>query len=246
VPVSIVVPVLDEATIVRGFLEHLRATAAGAQIIIVDGGSKDGTMQICQGLADRTLQTTPGRARQMNVGAQIAQGDILWFLHADSRISANSLAAIERSLSDPRTVGGCFQLQIVPSRWIYRVRDVIGDFCVGLFRIGLGDRGLFCRKQCFSAIGGYPDQPLLEDADFYCKLRGLGRVQLLAIKIQSSARRYEALGPIRTSLFYSFIMILYCAGVPMSLLERLVAWFSVRDGATNVYRLTPEVAQHCR
>ena len=243
--VSIVVPVLDEATIVRGFLEHLRATAPGAEIIVVDGGSKDGTMAICQGLADRILQTTPGRARQMNAGAEIAQGVILWFLHADSRISANSLAAIERSLSDLRTAGGCFRLQIVPSRWIYRVRDVIGDVCVGLFRIGLGDRGLFCRKQCFSVIGGYPDQPLLEDADFYCKLRGLGRVQLLAIKIQTSARRYEALGPIRTSLFYSFVMILYCARVPMSLLERLIAWFSARDGATNVHRLTPEVAQHC-
>jgi rSAM/selenodomain-associated transferase 2 len=227
---SIIVPVLNEAPFIRDFLAHLRATAPGAEIIVVDGGSTDGTLRRCSGLANSVIQSVPGRARQMNAGAQIAHGKILWFLHADSRISANSPAAIEDALSDPRVAGGCFRLQIVPARWVYRVRDAVGNLCVNLFRIGLGDRGLFCRLEDFVAVGGYPDQPLLEDADFYCKLRETGRVRQIPITIQTSARRYEALGPVRTSLFYLLIMTLYLAGTKRSILEKMVSWFASRHG----------------
>ncbi len=226
--VSIIVPVLNEAAIIREFLEHLRAAAPGAEIIVVDGGSEDRTFELCRSLADHIIESVPGRARQMNAGAQIARGEILWFLHADSRIAENSLAAIEDALSDPSVVGGCFRLQIVPRRWIYRVRDAVGDLCVNLFHIALGDRGLFCRRENFVAVGGYPNQPLLEDADFYRKLRALGRVRQIPVKTQTSARRYEALGPLRTSLFYLLIMTLYSVHMPMSILERMVGWFASR------------------
>lgn len=234
--VSIVIPVLNEAAIIRGFLEHLRQLAPTAEIIVVDGGSSDDTLPLCRDVADHVLQTVCGRARQMNAGAKIAHGDILWFLHADSRIAPNSVAAIENSLNDPSVAGGCFRLQIVPSRWVYRVRDALGDLCVDLFRIGLGDRGLFCRKKYFIAMGGYPSQPLLEDADFYCSLRKFGRVQQLPVNIQTSARRYEALGPLRTSLFYLLIMLLYCMNTRMSVLEKMVQWFSTREAIANARR----------
>ena len=244
VAVSIIVPVLNEAAIIGGFLEHLRASVGAVEIIVVDGGSKDGTCELCQGRADRVVQSTRGRARQMNAGAQVAGGEILWFVHADSRISAGSIEMIETTLSNRSIVGGCFRLEIVPPRWVYRVRDLIGNLCVDLFRVGLGDRGLFCRKEHFFEIGGYPDQKLLEDAEFYCKLRALGRVQLLSLKIQTNARRYEALGPIRTSFFYACIMTLYCAHVPIPVLEKMVARFSHRHGAGITRRLAAKVA-HC-
>ena len=226
VNISIIVPVLNEAAIIRGFLQHLRTTAADAEIIVVDGGSNDGTVELCRGLADHIVESARGRARQMNTGAQVAHGKILWFLHSDSRIATNSLKAIEDVLADSRIVGGCFRLRIVPARWVYRVRDVIGDLCVNLFRIALGDRGLFCRGETFFALGGYPGQPLLEDAEFYCKLCAVGRVRQLPIRIQTSARRYEALGPVRTSLFYLLIMTLYLARTKMSVLEKMVGWFA--------------------
>jgi rSAM/selenodomain-associated transferase 2 len=231
--VSIVVPVLDEAPIIRAFLEHLRAVAPAAEIIVVDGGSTDGTLALCHGLADQVMQTTRGRARQMNAGAQIAHGEVFWFVHADSRIAANSLAHIESTLRDAATVGGCFRLEIVPRRWIYRIRDALGDGCVDMFKIALGDRGFFCHRESFFAAGQYPDQPLLEDADFYCQLRRLGRVERLSAKIQTSARRYEALGPIRTSLFYLLVMTLYFLGARMSFLEKLVRWFSVKQARNH-------------
>ena len=228
VNISIIVPVLNEAAIIRGFLQHLRAVAPDAEIIVVDGGSMDGTVELCRGLADRIVESARGRARQMNAGAQVAHGKILWFLHADSLIATNSLKAIEDVLADSRIAGGCFRLQIVPARWIYRVRDATGDVCVNLFRIALGDRGLFCRREHFFAISGYPDQPLLEDADFYRKLRAVGRVRQVPIRIQTSARRYEALGPTRTILFYLLIMTLYLVRTKMSILEKMVRWFSSR------------------
>lgn len=227
--VSIVVPVLNEAPRIRAFLKGLRLAAPDAEIIVVDGGSSDGTVQFCRGWADQVLQTPPGRARQMNAGAQIARGDILWFVHADSGVSVHSFLALQDCLRDPRIAGGCFRLQIVPSRWIYRVRDAIGNVCVDLFRVGLGDRGLFCRRENFFAVDGFPDQPLLEDAAFYRRLGKIGRVKQVSVTLQTSARRYEALGPIRTSLFYALIMILYLARIRLSTLEAMMRWYSSRQ-----------------
>jgi rSAM/selenodomain-associated transferase 2 len=244
VKISIIVPVLNEAAIIRAFLQHLRAVAPDAEIIVVDGGSKDGTVELCRGLADHIVESARGRARQMNAGAQVAHGKILWFLHADSLIATNSLKAIEDVLADSRIAGGCFRLRIVPARWVYRVRDVIGDLCVNLFRIALGDRGLFCRRENFLALGGYPDQPLLEDADFYRKLRAVGRVRQIPIRIQTSARRYEALGPTRTILFYLLIMTLYLAQTKMSILEKMVHWFGSRKTRDRTGTAMPQRAPH--
>lgn len=139
-------------------------------------------------------------------------------------------------------------MQIVPRRWIYQIRDALGNCCVEVFRIALGDRGLFCRKGTFFAVGGYPHQPLLEDAAFYRKLRWLGRVRQLPLRIQTSARRYEALGPIRTSLFYMLIMTLYFARVRLSILELMVNWFAGKKPTDHIFfgmpiRARPTIAE---
>jgi rSAM/selenodomain-associated transferase 2 len=233
VRVSIIVPVLNEAEIIGEFLEKVRLAAPASEIIVVDGGSSDATLAVARPLADQTIAGPHGRARQMNTGALRAHGQILWFLHADSTISATCLAAIDEALSESAVAGGCFRLEIDSPRRVYRVRDAIGNLCVDLFQIALGDRGLFCRKENFLAIGGYPNKALLEDADFYCKLRRSGRVRQVPVTIQTSARRYEALGPIRTSLFYLLIMILYFARVKRSILERMVDAFMVSKATVH-------------
>ena len=151
VPVSIIVPVLNEAPIIARFLHHLRAIAPRAEIIVVDGGSNDGTADFCSHIADYVITAPLGRAKQMNAGAKIATGDIFWFVHADSRIGRDSTAAIETALSDPRVAGGCFRLEIIPTRWIYRIRDAIGNLCVEWFGVALGDRGFFAGAMLFFA-----------------------------------------------------------------------------------------------
>ncbi len=226
--ISIIVPVLNEAPTIVGFVRHLRELAPTAEIIVVDGGSTDGTVESVRHIVDYVGNAPIGRAKQMNAGTKIAKGEVFWFVHADSRIARDSLAAIDAALGDPRVVGGCFRLEIIPTRWIYRIRDATGNFCVGRFAVALGDRGFFCRRDVFYQIGGYPEIPLLEDAEFYQKLKRCGRVRQLREKIQTSARRYEALGPFTTVFFYGFIMTLYVMRVSLPTLEKMVRAYVVR------------------
>jgi rSAM/selenodomain-associated transferase 2 len=222
VRISIIVPVLNEAPILRDFLARIRALAPSGEIIVVDGGSKDESLALARDLADQSVPSSPGRATQMNTGAALARGDVLWFVHADSVIAPDSMRAIEEVLSSRNVVGGCFRLRIDSPRWVYRVRDGIGNLLVGLFGFALGDRGIFCRREFFAKIGGYPEVAFLEDAAFYRKLKKEGRVVQLKARIRTSARRYEELGPVLTMFFYALIMLLYVMRIPLPILERIV------------------------
>lgn len=219
--VSIVIPVRNEAALVREFLLHVRERAPGAELIVVDGASSDGSADLARGPADRVLLSAPGRARQMNAGAAAASGKALWFLHADSRLPEAPLDAIRAALRDPALVGGCFRLKIPRPEWIYRVSDTLGNLGVDVFRIALGDHGIFCRREAFHAAGGYPELPLMEDAEFYRLLQRHGRVRQLSPSIQTSPRRYEQHGPYRTTFVYALILGLYAARVPPASLARI-------------------------
>ena len=225
---SVIVPVLNESRILRQFLQRLRKYASECEIIVVDGKSDDGSLEIAREFADRAIETSRGRALQMNAGAKLATGDAFWFVHADSQIAARSFPAITEALADPTVVGGCFRLRIESTRWIYRFRDAIGNLLVDLTGIALGDRGFFCRRDIFFQAGGYPEISILEDAEFYRLLKRHGRVVQLHEAIGTSPRRYEALSPAITMLFYALIMLLYVARVPIRVLERLVHFYMKR------------------
>src|SRR5437868_1975575 len=147
--ISIIVPVLNEAANLRAVLAQLRAASPDAQIIVVDGGSTDGGVEIARELADAVLLSDRGRAVQMNIGGKAARGDILWFVHADSIVGPSSAAAINSALLDSTNVGGCFRLRLASPKLIYRLRDTVGNFLVDITGIALGDRGFFCRRDIF-------------------------------------------------------------------------------------------------
>ena len=172
--VSIIVPVLNESVLIRAFLEHVRAVAPSAEIVVVDGGSDDGTPELSAGLADRVLKVSRGRARQMNAGARVARGEVFWFLHADSVIPPNALEEIAKILHEDSNVGGCFRLRLPGREWIYRVSDSLGNVGVQVFGFALGDHGIFCRRRAFLSAGKFPEVPLMEDAEFYRSLRRCG------------------------------------------------------------------------
>ncbi len=218
---SIIVPVLNEAALISSFLRHLRAEAPAAEIIVVDGGSEDGTVGLSEREADRVISATGGRAGQMNAGAAVGRGEILWFLHADSELPPRAIESIGRMLADPRLAGGCFRLRFPRREWIYRVSDSLGNVGVDVFGFALGDHGIFCRRASFEAVGGFPQVPILEDAELYRRLRGVGKMRQLRDAIVSSPRRYETLGPYRTTAFYALILVLYVGGVRIEALHRL-------------------------
>jgi hypothetical protein len=150
---------------------------------------------------------------------------VLWFLHADSRLPAKATAEIDRVFANSQTVGGCFRLRFPGRKLIYRVSDSLGNIGVDVFGFALGDHGIFCRRSAFERVGGYPDVPLLEDAEIYRQLRRCGRMRQLRAEIDTSPRAYEAHGPYRTTAFYSLLLVLYVAGVPIRFLHRMYQSF---------------------
>ncbi len=127
----------------------------------------------------------------------------------------------ETHSKNERLVGGCLRLEIPRRELIYRLTDQIGNAGVQIFRLALGDHGIFCRRAAFEAIGGYPDVPILEDAELYRKLRRVGEVRQLQPRIISSPRTYERLGRYRTTATYFLILVLYILRVPIPSLHKL-------------------------
>ena len=237
--VSVIVPVLNEAALIGDFLRRVRTLARELEIIVVDGGSTDETVSISRPLSDRIIVAPRGRALQMNAGAVLARGEILWFLHADSTAPANAIEEMRVALADPRKVGGCFRLRYPRPHLIYRVSDSLGNLGVKVFGFALGDHGIFCRRSAFFRIGGYPNVPILEDAELYRALRKVGQMTQLQPIMVSDPRTFERWGRFRTTGAYFLILILYVAHVPIARLNRIYRRFhrlETRLGTTRSHR----------
>ncbi|MCA1659600.1 MAG: glycosyltransferase, partial [Verrucomicrobiaceae bacterium] len=152
--VSIVVPVLNEADLVGPFLRHLRERAPGAELIVADGGSTDGTREAAETLCDQIVTSGPGRARQLNEGARATNAEVLWFLHVDSEVPVDCLNEIRAAIADPQTAGGYFRIRLPKTHAIYRLTDTFAHYAGILLRIRCGDHGFFCRRGVFFQSGG--------------------------------------------------------------------------------------------
>lgn len=219
---SIIVPVFNEATLIRPFLHQLRERAPGGEIIVADGGSDDGTADLARGLCDRVVVSKRNRAIQMNAGGRAARGDILWFVHVDAQLPLQCLDEIARIMDDSKVAGGYFRIHL-PRGLVYRLTDGFAHYAGILLRIRCGDHGIFCRRSAFVDAGGFPETPLMEDVEFFRQLHRYGRVVCSDKRIVVSPRRYEAIGRARLTLAYGLIATLYIFGVPLSKLSSLYA-----------------------
>ena len=217
---SIIVPVFNEAPLIRPFLQHLRERAPGAEVIVADGGSTDGTAHLAADLCDRLVQSQRSRARQMNSGADAAHGEILWFVHADAELPLECLDEIARIMHDSKVVGGYFRIRL-PRGLVYRLTDSFAHYAGILLRMRCGDHGIFCRRTAFREVGGFPKVPLMEDVEFFRRLRDHGRVVYSRKRIVVSPRRYETVGRARLTFAYGLIAMLYIFGTPLSALARI-------------------------
>jgi rSAM/selenodomain-associated transferase 2 len=221
VNVSIIVPVLNEAPQIRPFLRHLRVRAPDAEVVVVDGGSNDGTPQLGTGLCDRLVETSRGRPHQMNTGARFTHGDVLWFVHADNEVPDESIDAITRAMGDPIISGGCFRVRIPQPEWIYRVHDGLAHYIGRLLNVRCGDHGIFVRRSVFERLGGYPDVPLMEEVKLFRAMQREGRIAWLPNRLLLSKRRHEQVGVYRYTLICSLVVLLFVAGVSPARLSQI-------------------------
>lgn len=216
---SIVVPVLDEAATIDGLLDSLADwRAPGVELVVVDGGSRDDTLARCQGRADIACPGPRGRARQMNHGAALARGEQLLFLHADTRLPPDAPAAVAQALADRHW--GRFDVRIEGrSRWLPVVAALMNrrSRWTG---IATGDQAMFVRRSVFQAVGGFPDQPLMEDIELSRRLLRLGRPACLRQHVLTSGRRWDQRGAWRTIVLMWRLRLLYWLGASPERLAR--------------------------
>ena len=218
---SIVIPTLNEAEQIPATLAA--AAAPGVEILVVDGGSADATVDLARAAGATVLTAGRGRARQMNAGAAAADGDALLFLHADTRLPAGFDAAVAAALADPAVVGGRFDVRLEPSTpWLDLVAALINRRS-RWSRIGTGDQALFVRRAVFEAMGGFPDLPLMEDLAFSIALKRRGGIACLRQTVATSSRRWLRDGPLRTVLLMWWLRFLFWCGVPAERLKRRYA-----------------------
>jgi rSAM/selenodomain-associated transferase 2 len=209
--ISIIVPTWNEATCIAGTIASLRRLG-DAEIIVVDGGSADDTLNEARG-ADRVLTSPLGRAVQMNAGAAAARGDVFLFLHADCTLEPGSIAAVERRLGSRGVIAGCFSMRVEAAGLSFRCIDTCATARVRLTGIAYGDQGLFLRADDFRRLGGFPPLRFMEDVFFSRTLRSVGRVVVDAHRIFVSPRRWRKVGIMRQTLTNWTLTGLALAGI---------------------------------
>ena len=195
---SVIIPALDERQTIGDVLDDLAGLRdAGHEVILVDGGSSDATPRIAAPGVDKVLRSDRGRARQMNAGARAASGDVLWFLHADCRIPAGAAQqVIDGCARGP--IWGRFDVRLSGAATLLRIVETLMNLRSRLTGIATGDQAIFVRRDAFDRIGGFPDQPLMEDVEISRRLRAIGRPACLRARVVTSGRRWDAHGAWRT------------------------------------------------
>jgi rSAM/selenodomain-associated transferase 2 len=220
--ISVVIPTLNEATRIGSILDQIAADgSASYEIVVADGGSTDRTVAIARSRNTRVVSSPPGRGHQIAAGAVVAAGDILWFVHADSKVAPGSLAEIRRTIGEGGKTGGNFRV-------VFDGTDGFADWLTGFYawfrRRGLyyGDSGVFIRRDVYDAIGGMHPMALMEDYDFTRRMERFGDTCCIdAPPIVTSSRKFHGRKPIGIVLGWIKIHALYSLGVSPDRLARM-------------------------
>ena len=217
---SIVMPVLDEAAEIDASLAALAPMrAAGHEVIVIDGGSRDGTTAHCEGRVDLLMRAPRGRAVQMNAGAAHARGDVLLFLHADTRLPSDACAAVERAI-EAGASWGRFDVAISGRSKMFPVIAAMMNLRSRCTGIATGDQAIFVSRQLFEGIGGYTELPLMEDIDLSRRLGNHAPPACLRQRVTTSGRRWERRGIWPTIVLMWWLRWCYWRGEPAEALAR--------------------------
>ncbi|MBT9610148.1 TIGR04283 family arsenosugar biosynthesis glycosyltransferase [Aquabacterium sp.] len=211
---SIIVPMLNEAGALGELLaDLLPCQRRGCEVILVDGGSQDGSPHMARCAGFTVLDAPRGRARQMNAGAAAATGEVLLFLHADTRLPADADALIAQAMQDCGRAWGRFDVRITGRPLMLKVVARMVNLRSRLSGIATGDQAMFVCARSFAQVGGFPDQPLMEDVELSRRLKRLSRPACLTTRVITSGRRWESRGVWRTIVLMWRLRLAYWLGV---------------------------------
>lgn len=213
---SVIIPTLDEEELVG---RAVRSVRDDAEVIVVDGGSRDTTRRVAEAAGAVVLATVPGRGRQLDAGARRASGDWLVFLHADTWLEPGWAGGLH--VLGPAVVGGAFRFAVDSKRPGYRLIEAGVALRCRLWRLPYGDQGLFVRREVYGMIGGFPPFPLMEDVAFVRRLRRAGCLALLRARAFTSPRHWERRGIVATTVRNAWLLGLYALGQPPDRLARI-------------------------
>jgi rSAM/selenodomain-associated transferase 2 len=218
---SVIIPALDEAAGIAATLRALQPLrAAGHEVIVVDGGSCDGTPDAARPLADRVLAAPRGRASQMNAGADAASGDVLLFLHADTRLPAGADRSVLDGLAASGASWGRFDVRIDGRSPLLRLVAWLMNGRSRLTGIATGDQATFVARAAFAAVGGFPALALMEDVALSKRLKRVSPPLCLRERAVTSGRRWESRGVVRTIVLMWWLRLRYALGASPERLRR--------------------------
>lgn len=219
--ISIIIPALNEEKNLSRLSAQLQSLRQqGHEVIIVDGGSTDNTLAIAYEITGSVVVSSAGRALQMNSGADIATGEVLLFLHADTLLPDNAIQSIA-DLSQKNNYWGRFDVRLSSDKFVYRLIEYLMNLRSCLSSIATGDQAIFIEKKLFDRVGGYPEIALMEDIEISKQLKKISRAVCLKQKAITSSRRWETNGVISTILLMWKLRLYYFLGVPADRLKRL-------------------------
>jgi len=221
--ISIIIPVFNESLIISQTIRHLQTLESkkADEIIVVDGDPLHTTIST---ISDQTVKKTSsrkGRGAQMNHGAKMATGDILLFLHADTRLVSDALSRIENALNSADVIGGAFNLGIRSDGLSFRIIEKMASLRSRITRIPYGDQAIFIKRDFFNNMGGYREIPIMEDVDLMKRVKSLGgKIKILNQTVQTSPRRWESEGILYCTLRNWMVLALYKCGIAPNRLAR--------------------------
>lgn len=213
--ITVIIPVLHEAAVIDGTIDSIRAVAGGGdvEVIVVDGDESNDTISAM--MRDDVIKSSSkrGRSHQMNEGARKAKGDVLVFLHADTRLPNSGLNEIRGALKDPEVIGGGFHLRFDPSNLYLRLIELLNIPRVKITRVPYGDHAIFMRKGIFHQIGGYSDLLFMEDVELMRRVRKNNiRIAILKGPVMTSSRRFRDDGYLKHSVRFFLFHLFYWLG----------------------------------
>jgi len=231
--ISIIIPTLNEADVIGETISRLPLSEQ-VEILVVDGGSRDGTDEMARQLGARVLSTAPSKAAQMNAGAAQARGEVLLFLHADTRLPDKFEEKVLTTVARRGYCAGAFTLGVDSADRGLRLIERVANWRARFFKMPYGDQALFVGRQVFHEIGGFADYPIMEDFELVRRLKKKGKIAILPESVKTSPRRWQNLGVFKTWFLNQIIIAAYFIGIPP---QRLAMWYRREKGKTNKKRV---------